>query len=101
MVHIAGIPELQALRDDLSERTAVNFLRTAEGLIAFTKVRLEVYAVPIHWNEAVNCAQPGDLTVSFERDGHRVELAMRGSKSAEARFRKWFEQAANEFHVSD
>lgn len=101
LVHITGIPELQALRDGLSERTAINFLRTAEGLIAFTKVRLEVYAIPIHWNEAVSCTQQGDLTVAFERDGHRVELFMRGSKSAEARFRNWFEQAANEFHVSD
>ena len=101
LVHITGIPELQALRDELSERTAINFLRTAEGLIAFTKVRLEVYAVPMNWSEAVNCSQQGALIVSFERDGHCVELAMRASKSVESRFRNWFEQAANEFHVSD
>lgn len=101
LAHISGIPALQSLREELSERTSVNFLRTAEGLIAFTKVRLEVYAVPMHWNEGVKCTDQGPLQVAFERAGTRVELTMHASASEVARFRKWFAQAANEFHVSD
>ena len=49
LVRVEGITELQELRADLSERTAINFSRTTAGLIAFTKVRLEVYAVPMRW----------------------------------------------------
>ena len=59
LVRVEGITELQELRADLSERTAGPsiFSRTAAGLIAFTKVRLEVYAVPMRWSEQLICSQ--------------------------------------------
>ncbi|MEC8634186.1 MAG: hypothetical protein VXY58_00120 [Bacteroidota bacterium] len=94
LVRVEGITELQELRKDLSERTAINFSRTAAGLIAFTKVRLEVYAVPMRWSEQLICSQEGALVVQFQRGAESVRLHMRGSASAEANFRAWFARAA-------
>ena len=94
LVRVEGITELQELRADLSERTAINFSRTAAGLIAFTKVRLEVYAVPMRWSEQLICSQEGALVVQFQRGAESVRLNMRGSVSAEANFRAWFARAA-------
>ena len=50
-----GITELQELREDLSERTAINFSRTSAVDCLHTKVRLEVYAIPMRWNEQLVC----------------------------------------------
>jgi len=94
LVRVEGITELQELRADLSERTGINFSRTAAGLIAFTKVRLEVYAVPMRWSEQLICSQEGALVVQFQRGAESVRLNMRGSVSAEANFRAWFARAA-------
>lgn len=94
LVRVEGITELQELRADLSERTGINFSRTAAGLIAFTKVRLEVYAVPMRWSEQLICSQEGALVVQFQRGAESVGLHMRGSASAEAIFRAWFARAA-------
>jgi hypothetical protein len=94
LVRVEGITELQDLREDLSERTAINFSRTAAGLIAYTKVRLEVYAVPMRWSEQLVCSQEGALMVQFQRGAESVRLHMQGSASAEANFRAWFARAA-------
>jgi hypothetical protein len=94
LVRVEGITELQDLREDLSERTAINFSRTAAGLIAYTKVRLEVYAVPMRWSEQLVCSQGGALMVQFQRGAESVRLHMQGSASAEANFRAWFARAA-------
>ena len=51
LLQVKGIIELQAMRDELNHRTPINFLRTTKGVIAFTKVRLEVYAIPIEESE--------------------------------------------------
>ncbi len=93
LIEVQGIEALQALREALSERTQVNFLRTSAGLIAFTKVRLEVYAVPMCWSEELTCTKEGALIVHFERNGQPVALHMKASASAEAKFRMWFERA--------
>ena len=94
LVRVEGITELQELREDLSERTAINFSRTAAGLIAYTKVRLEVYAVPMRWSEQLVCSQEGALMLQFQRGAESVRLHMQGSASAEANFRAWFARAA-------
>ena len=94
LVRVEGITELQELREDLSERTAINFSRTAAGLIAYTKVRLEVYAVPMCWSEQLNCWQEGALVVQFQRGAESVRLHMQGSASDEANFRAWFARVA-------
>lgn len=94
LVRVEGITELQELREGLSERTAINFSRTSAGLIAYTKVRLEVYAVPIRWSEQLMCSQEGALVVQFQRGAESVRLHMQGSASAEANFRAWFARAA-------
>ncbi len=94
LVRVEGITELQELREGLSERTAINFSRTAAGLIAYTKVRLEIYAVPMRWSEQLICSQEGALVVQFQRGAESVRLHMQGSASAEANFRAWFTRAA-------
>ena len=94
LVRVEGITELQELRADLSERTAINFSRTSAGLIAYTKVRLEVYAIPMRWNEQLVCSQEGAVVVQFQRGAEAVRLHMQGSASAVANFRAWFERAA-------
>lgn len=94
LVRVEGITELQELRADLSERTSINFSRTAAGFIAYTKVRLEVYAVPMRWSEQLICSQEGALGVQFQRGAESVRLHMQGSASAEANFRAWFTRAA-------
>ena len=95
-----GITELQELRADLSERTAINFSRTAAGLIAFTKVRLEVYAVPMRWSEQLICSQEGALVVQFQRgaesvDGCTCEVLRRLRQTSERGLRA----RRSEFHV--
>ena len=94
LVRVEGITELQELREDLSERTAINFSRTTAGLIAYTKVRLEIYAVPMRWSEQLICSKEGALVVQFQRGAECVRLHMQGSASAEANFRSWFTRAA-------
>ena len=94
LVRVEGITELQELREDLSERTAINFSRTSAGLIAYTKVRLEVYAIPMRWNEQLVCSQEGAVVVQFQRGAETVQLHVQGSASAEANFRAWFARAA-------
>lgn len=94
LVRVEGITELQELREDLSERTAINFSRTSAGLIAYTKVRLEVYAIPMRWNEQLVCSQEGAVVVQFQRGAESVRLHMQGSASAVANFRAWFARAA-------
>ena len=94
LVRVEGISELQELRADLSERTAINFSRTTAGLIAYTKVRLEIYAVPMRWSEQLICSKEAALVVQFQRGAESVRLHMQGSASAEANFRSWFTRAA-------
>ena len=94
LVRVEGITELQELREDLSERTAINFSRTSAGLIAYTKVRLEVYAIPMRWNEQLVCSQEGAVVVQFQRGTEPVRLHMQGSAAAVANFRAWFARAA-------
>ena len=94
LVRVEGITELQELREDLSERTAINFSRTAAGLIAYTKVRLEVYAVPMRWSEHLVCSHEGALVMQFQRGAESVRLYMKGSAAAEAKLRAWFARAA-------
>ena len=94
LIRVEGITELQELRQGLSERTAINFSRTSAGLIAYTKVRLEVYAIPMRWNEQLVCSQEGAVVVQFQRGAESVRLHMLGSASAGANFRAWFARAA-------
>ena len=94
LVRVEGITELQELREDLAERTAINFSRTSAGLIAYTKVRLEVYAIPMRWNEQLVCSQEGAVVVQFQRGTESVRLHMQGAASAVANFRAWFARAA-------
>tara|TARA_B100000768_G_C11284675_1_gene381450 strand:- start:1823 stop:2275 length:453 start_codon:yes stop_codon:yes gene_type:complete len=97
LVRLEGLDELQAMRKDLGHRTPVNFLRTTGGIMAFTKVRLEVYAVPIRRQElqsmqiAEASATGGRpvLEIKFERDNHQVTLAMEGSEAAVNRMENW------------
>ena len=94
LIRVEGITELQELRQGLSERTAINFSRTSAGLIAYTKVRLEVYAIPMRWSEQLIHSQEGALVVQFQRGSEIIRLHMKGSASAEANFRAWFARAA-------
>jgi len=95
LLRVEGIAELQELRRDLSERTAINFSRTSAGLIAYTKVRLEVYAIPMRWSEQLSCTKDsaGNLKVSFTRDSNRVELLLRSSTGIQIQFLDWFKKA--------
>lgn len=92
-----GIPELESMQQGVNERMPINFQRTRAGLVAYTKVRLEVYAIPFRWNEGVQCTPNGALEVQFCRDDREVRLAMRGSNAVEKNFRSWFAHAANDF----
>jgi hypothetical protein len=97
LVGLDGLQELQALRDELTHRTPVNFLRTTGGIVAFTKVRLEVYAIPIKRQELLHLksdrsAEGADrsvLMLSFARHGNEVKLTMEGPSSASLRMEKW------------
>lgn len=93
LIHVEGIDDLQTLRQDLSERTSINFSRTSAGLIAYTKVRLEVYAIPMRWSEELTCTKEEGVVVQFQRGTESVQLHMKASASAEAKFRAWFERA--------
>jgi len=95
---IDGLTELQNLRAGLNDRTHINFLRTKGGLIAFTKVRLEVYAIPIRnteWRveriiDASNCVQ---LVMHIQRDGVTMRLMMAGATSTVSRMQIWLQRA--------
>lgn len=94
---VKGIDELQAMRDVLNHRTPVNFLRTTKGLIAFTKVRLEVYAIPIGESELQrlevieNQEEPGTstLVLEFLREAQSVQFFMQGPSAAVIRMEAW------------
>ena len=94
---VKGIDELQAMRDELIHRTPVNFLRTTKGLIAFTKVRLEVYAIPIGESELQrlevieNQEEPGTstLVLEFLREAQSVQFFMQGPSAAVIRMEAW------------
>jgi len=95
---IDGLTELQNLRAELNDRTHVNFLRTKGGLIAFTKVRLEVYAIPIRnseWRiERITDTNYGEqLVMHIQRDGVTMRLMMAGATSTLSRMQIWLERA--------
>lgn len=97
LLRVDGIPELEELRQTINERTAVNFQRTQAGLVAYTKVRLEVYAIPFRWSEGVKCTSQGALELRFSRKDREVRLVMQASEAAVKNFRAWFAQAADNF----
>ena len=97
LLSVNGIPELEELRQGINERTAVNFQRTQAGMVAYTKVRLEVYAIPFRWAEELECTSEGPLELRFVRENREVRLAMKASEAVVKNFRFWFAQAANEF----
>ena len=101
LVGLKGLDDLQSMRDDLTHRTPVNFQRTQGGVMAFTKVRLEVYAIPIRRQELeLLRIEPSEtsatLTLDFKREGHSVRILMEGTKSMVNRMESWFLQGIHE-----
>jgi hypothetical protein len=98
LVGLEGLGDLQSMRDELTHRTPVNFQRTQGGVMAFTKVRLEVYAIPIRRQElellriepSETSATLAMLTLEFKREGHSVRILMEGTKSMVNRMESWF-----------
>ena len=72
--------------------------------MAFTKVRLEVYAIPIRRQElellriepSETSATLATLTLEFKREGHSVRILMEGTKSMVNRMESWFRQGIHE-----
>lgn len=96
---IDGIAELQAMRDPLNDRTDINFLRTKGGLIAFTKVRLEVYAIPFRnaeWQieHHADTANHARLDVLIQRENESMRLVMVGAPSTASRMLRWLDRVA-------
>lgn len=97
LLQVIGIDELQAMRDELNHRTPINFLRTTKGVIAFTKVRLEVYAIPIEELELQRLEvmenQEGrgtsTLALEFIREAQSVQFVMQGPSAAVGRMESW------------
>ena len=97
LLQVLGINELQAMRDELNHRTPINFLRTTKGVIAFTKVRLEVYAIPIEESELQRLEvmenQEGrgtsTLALEFLREAQSVQFVMQGPSAAVGRMEAW------------
>ncbi|MDA8606251.1 hypothetical protein N9L13_04390 [Flavobacteriales bacterium] len=104
LVGLEGLGDLQSMRDDLTHRTPVNFQRTQGGVMAFTKVRLEVYAIPIRRQElellriepSETSATLATLTLEFKREGHSVRILMEGTKSMVNRMESWFRHGLHE-----
>lgn len=100
LIATEGLAELETMRNDLTHRTGVNFLRTTNGVIAFTKVRLEVYAIPIRCGEVLEVIDepshdsPGkaEVRITFSRGGHLVVMRMEGSQSATNRMTQWLKK---------
>jgi hypothetical protein len=103
LIGLEGLGELQEMREDLTHRTGVNFLRTMDGIVAFTKVRLEVYAIPIRSAEVLEVIDelshdaPGkaEVQITFSRDQHKVTMRMEGSQSSAKRMMKWLKKGVN------
>ena len=101
LVGVEGLKELERLRLSLNHRTSVNFQRTTEGVIAYTKVRLEVYAVPIRFPEIISVdvdyadAAQSRLVLHFQRDEETVKLTMTGASRVLDRTLEWFKMASN------
>lgn len=103
LIGLEGLGELQEMREDITHRTGVNFLRTMDGIVAFTKVRLEVYAIPIRSAEVLEVIDelshdaPGkaEVKITFSRDQHKVTMRMEGSQSSAKRMMKWLKKGVN------
>jgi hypothetical protein len=100
LIGLEGLEELQTMRDVLNHRTGVNFLRTTDGVIAFTKVRLEVYAIPIRCSEVLEVVDgpshdslgKAEVRITFSRGGQQVTMRMEGSQSATNRMTQWLKK---------
>lgn len=94
---VEGLEELQAMHDAVHDRTPINFLRTQHGVVAFTKVRLEVYAIPMRTTEwEIDSPVDRDgrtvLHVGFQRDGRKIRLTMSGSTAQTSAMHRWLQR---------
>lgn len=97
---LTGLEELERLRIPLNQRTSINFQRTTHGFIAYTKVRLEVYAIPLRFVE-VTSVQTKDsgstqaiLVLDFQRSHQKVTLTMKGARKVVDAAAEWFKMAS-------
>ena len=97
---VDGLPELEHGGTDQQQLTPINFQRTQSGAVAYTKVRLEVYGIPLRWDEVQSTPRqaPGSggsrIELSFQRKDRVVTLTLSGSQRAIARMEAWLTMAA-------
>jgi len=92
LVRIDGLEDLQAERLENGERSAINFLRTQSGFIAFTKIRLEVYAIPFQHDEWCMQTEPADgveQLLKFNRKNQCIQFHVEASASAFDELKNW------------
>lgn len=101
VVKLEGWPELVSMRTAVNDRTVINFQRTQEGCVAFTKVRLEVYALPLRWSELSEFKVKSDdrtgqqqITLEFNRNGTPLRICMQGAERRVAQMAEWLSRSA-------
>lgn len=92
LIRIDGLEDLQAERLENGERCAINFLRTESGFIAFTKIRLEVYAIPFQhheWSEQTESKKGAEQWLTFNRRNECIRFHVEASASAYDELKNW------------
>lgn len=96
---VDGLPELEHGGADQQQLTPINFQRTRAGAVAYYKVRLEVYGIPLRWDEVQSTERRMPISgrphmeLTFKRCDRTITLTLSGSQRAIARMEAWLGMA--------
>lgn len=96
----SGLPSFEALLTSPSSRKGLNFERTTEGVIAFFKVRLELYGIPFRRGEWVfqELINPSERTVTptqltFRRAEEELTFHIEATDSQKLQLQNWLRES--------
>ena len=102
LIACSGNGALEDILESQSERRIINFEQTSEGVIAYFKVRLELYGIPFRRGEWIGGQQvhrDGSLSthdLKFHREGVAFVFQTDAPESTITQLQGWLDQCLNQ-----
>jgi len=102
LIACSGNEALEDILTSQSERRIINFEQTAGGVIAYFKVRLELYGIPFRRGEWIGGQQvnrDGSLStydLTFQREGVSFVFQTDAPESTMTQLQGWLDQCLNQ-----
>ena len=102
LIACSGNEALRAILESQSERRIINFEQTSGGVIAYFKVRLELYGIPFRrgeWVGGQKAHRNGSLStydLTFQREGVAFVFQTDAPESTITQLQGWLDQCLNQ-----